>query len=150
MRKWHQDAVETAQIVADNWEDDYVSRGFAELVCQLAVEQPFKTPFVAAVVLVANTMRSEVAAAVLARAARDLEGAVGRGEWREAKLLLKLLACLQSCLEGEGVFPILNALFDRAVDLQTASSDDVSLPVPVPTKARHSGQERANNRLCRP
>lgn len=124
VRKWHQDAVETAQIVADNWEDDYVSRGFAELVCQLAVEQPFKTPFVAAVVLVANTMRSEVAAAVLARAARDLEGAVGRGEWREAKLLLKLLACLQSCLEGEGVFPILNALFDRAVDLQTASSDD--------------------------
>ncbi|EJT74136.1 cap binding protein [Gaeumannomyces tritici R3-111a-1] len=124
VRKWHQDAVETAQIVADHWEDDYVNRGFVDLTCQLAVEQPFKTPFVAAVVLVANTMRSEIAAAVLAKAARDLEDAVGRGEWREAKLLLKFLACLQSCLEGEGVFPILDALFDRAVDLQTASSDD--------------------------
>jgi nuclear cap-binding protein subunit 1 len=43
------------------------------------------------------------------------------------KLYLKLLACLQGCLEGDGVFPLLEELFSRAADLQTASSDDVSI-----------------------
>ena len=42
------------------------------------------------------------------------------------KLYLKFLACLQACLEGDGVFPLLEELFSRAADLQTASSDDVS------------------------
>ena len=48
------------------------------------------------------------------------------GAWREVKLVLRFLACLQGLLEGEGVFPILEDLFSRAVDLQTASSEDVS------------------------
>ena len=47
------------------------------------------------------------------------------GAWREVKLVLRLLACLQGVLEGDGVFPILEELFSRAVDLQTASSEDV-------------------------
>ena len=47
------------------------------------------------------------------------------GAWREVKLVLRFLACLQGLLDGEGVFPILEDLFSRAVDLQTASSEDV-------------------------
>ena len=48
------------------------------------------------------------------------------GSWREVKLQLRFLACLQSLLDNDGVFPILDELFSRAVDLQTASSEDVS------------------------
>lgn len=43
------------------------------------------------------------------------------------KLVLRFLACLQGVLDGDGVFPILDELFSRAVDLQTASSEDVSM-----------------------
>ena len=93
---------------------------------QLVVEQPLKTPFVAAVVLVGNSLKPELVDVVLAKLGPALEGKIKDGEWREVKLYLKFLACLQSCLEGDGVFPLLEELFSRAADLQTASSDDVS------------------------
>lgn len=49
------------------------------------------------------------------------------GNWRIFKLLLRFLACLQGLFEGEGIFSVLDELFSRAVDLQAASSEDVSL-----------------------
>jgi hypothetical protein len=48
------------------------------------------------------------------------------GSWREVKLYLRFLGCLQGLFENEGVFVILEDLFSRAVDLQTQSSEDVS------------------------
>lgn len=135
-----------------------------DLILQLAVEQPLKTPFAAAVVLVVNTLTHKpppVAASsaapnggddgldtsmenggqdapkepqptsgvvddLLAKAAAQVEEKVRLGEWRAVKLYLKLLACLQSCLEGDGVFPILEDLFNQAVELQTNNNEDVS------------------------
>lgn len=123
------------------------------------MEQPLKTPFVAAVVLVVNTLTYKPVASqngddaggdvamvegqseepiptsgvvddLLAKAAAAIEEKVKAGEWRAVKLYLKLLACLQSCLEGDGIFPVLDVLFDRAVELQTASSEDVSHRAP--------------------
>ena len=47
------------------------------------------------------------------------------GEWREVKLYLRLLGCLQGMFDGDGVFPILDELFSRAADLQMKSSEDV-------------------------
>lgn len=91
------------------------------------LEQPLKTPFVAAVAVVANTMKPELMEGILARLATQIEEHIGQGLWREVKLLLKYLACMQSCLEENGVFPLLEELFMRAADLQTASSDDVSI-----------------------
>ena len=49
------------------------------------------------------------------------------GYWREVKLVLRFLACLQGLFEEDGVFPLLEELFSRAVDLQTSSSEDVSI-----------------------
>lgn len=123
-RKWHEDVVSVSRLVVENYDDEFVRNGFLDLVCQLVVEQPLKTPFVAAVVLVTNTLKSELVAELLARVGKALETAITAGEWRDVKALLKLLACLQTCLEGEGIFPVLDELFNRAVDLQTASSDD--------------------------
>lgn len=149
-----------AQLLADNYDDLRLREGFVDLALQLIIEQPLKTPFVAAVVLVLNTLSykaqvpptaqngtedtamqdgveapeqtkpAEPTTAVvddlLTKATAHLEEKVKAGDWREVKSYLKLLACLQNCLDGEGVFPILDTLFDRAVELQTASSEDVS------------------------
>lgn len=148
-----------AQLLADNYDDQRLREIFVDLALQLVIEQPLKTPFVAAVVLVLNTLSfktqvplnaqnggedtameegtekpaepvaeptTQVVDDLLAKATAGVEEKVKVGEWREVKLYLKLLACLQNCLEGDGVFPILDTLFDRAVELQTASSEDVS------------------------
>lgn len=41
--------------------------------------------------------------------------------------MLRFLACLEGIFEGEGMLPLLDELFSRAVELQTASDEDVSL-----------------------
>ena len=91
------------------------------------VEQPLKIPFIAAIVLVANTQKSEITEKILDRAAKTIQEHLQAGDWREVKLILRFLACLQGLLEGEGLFPVLEDLFSRAVDLQTASSEDVGI-----------------------
>lgn len=89
------------------------------------LEQPFKIPFVAAIVVVANTQKPEVTQEILARAGGLAQKYLDAGAWMEFKLVLRFLGLLQGLFEGEGIFPILEDLFSRAVDLQTASSEDV-------------------------
>ena len=89
-------------------------------------EQPFKIPYVAAVVLHANNNKPDVAAEVLKRTAEFCQQHIEAGNWRIVKLILRFLACLSGLYSDEGVFPILDELFNRAVDLQTASAEDVS------------------------
>lgn len=104
-------------------------RAFIQIATDIrssVVEQPFKIPFAAAIIVVANPESPELAREALARAASILNKYFKSGLWREVKLVLRFLACLQGILEGDGVFPILEELFSRAVDLQTASSEDVS------------------------
>lgn len=90
------------------------------------VEQPFKIPFVAATVIVIDPQKPEVTQELLTGAAKAIQEYLEAGRWREVKLVLRFLACLQGLLEEDGVFPVLEELFSRAVDLQTASSEDVS------------------------
>ena len=115
-----------AKLVSDNYDDEECRRTYFDLSLQIVMEQPFKIPFVAAVLVVLNGMNrgEDAVPALLEKAAKDADARIKRGEWREVKLLLKFLGSLQGLLAGEGVWPILNELFDRAVDLQTASSDD--------------------------
>ena len=89
------------------------------------MEQPFKIPFAAAVVLTTNSQKPEVTQEILKKAGVVAQEHLDRGNWRDFKLVLRFLGCLQSVFEGEGVFPILEELFLRAVALQTASSEDV-------------------------
>lgn len=77
-------------------------------------------------VLVINTLKPDFAAEVLKKASSTAQDALNAGIWRDVKLLVRLLGCLQGLLEGDGVFVILEDLFSRAVDLQTTSSEDVS------------------------
>lgn len=91
------------------------------------IEQPFKIPFVAALVLAANDKNPKVTKEVLARCAQHAQNALDDGLWRQFKLILRFFACLQPAFEGDGVFPILDELFNRAADQQTASQEDVCI-----------------------
>jgi nuclear cap-binding protein subunit 1 len=126
LRQWNEEVLSLANMLVDNQDDEQLRSTFISLVMQMLVEQPLKTPFVAAVVLVANALKSEIMGAVLERLAQELQSAIAKGQWREVKLYLRFLACLQGNLEGDGVFPLLDELFNRAADLQTASSEDAS------------------------
>lgn len=90
-----------------------------------------KIPFVAAITLVAYNLKAELGAEVLKKAGNALQKYIDLGSWREVKLLLRFLAGLQPLFEGDGIFPLLEELFARAVDLQTASSEDVSASYPT-------------------
>ncbi|OBT73837.1 hypothetical protein VF21_06684 [Pseudogymnoascus sp. 05NY08] len=115
-----------AKLVSDNYDDVEMRTSYIDLTLQVVVEQPFKIPFVAATVVVLNGMNrgEEAVALILTKAAEETERKVALGEWREVKLLLKFLGSLQGLLNDEGVWPVLSELFERAVDLQTASSED--------------------------
>lgn len=126
LRRWAEEVQSIAHMVADNYDDEDLRKTFIDLALQLVLEQPLKTPFVAAVVLLINTLKPEVVDQLLARLAPATEAKIQQGEWRDLKLYLKFLACIQACLEGDGIFPLLEELFSRAADLQTASSDDAS------------------------
>ncbi|ATY66386.1 cap binding [Cordyceps militaris] len=124
LRRWADEVLSLARMMTENYDDEHLRSLYVNLVLQMALEQPLKTPFVAAVVLVANALKPEAMEIVLERLAKDLEDAIAAGKWTEVKLYLKFMACLQGSLEGDGVFPLLEELFNRAADLQTASSDD--------------------------
>ncbi len=93
-------------------------------------EQPLKIPFLAAIILHANVQKPEFTTEILAKVGASLQKHMNLGEWREVKLHLRLLGCLQGMFEGDGVFPILDDLFSRAADLQMKSSEDVRLLPP--------------------
>ncbi|CAK4033002.1 cap binding [Lecanosticta acicola] len=120
----HRVAAEIAKLTADNYDDEYVKDTFNIAALKLVLEQPFKIPFVAAVVLYANTEKSEIAGDVIAKAGQQLQEALEEGRWRDFKLLLRFFASLSRLFEEDGVMPILDELFGRAADLQTASSED--------------------------
>lgn len=88
-----------------------------------------KIPQVAAVTLHLNESTSDVVRELLTAVGAAIQQAVVAGAWRDFKLRLRFLACLQLLLDGEGVFPVLEQMFDRAVEMQTASSEDVSFAI---------------------
>ncbi|PWY71516.1 cap binding protein [Aspergillus sclerotioniger CBS 115572] len=124
-RRAEDDAISIAKSVADNYGDEEFRNSFVEIALDLALEQPLKIPFIAATVLIANFQKPELVSDVLNRSGECLQKYVDVGAWREVKLLLRLLGCLQCVFEGDGIFPVLEDLFARAVDLQTASSEDL-------------------------
>lgn len=120
----HEVAANLAKLTADNYEDEYVRDTLSTVVLKLVSEQPFKIPFVAAVVLYANAEKSEIAKDVIQKVGQNAQEALEGGKWREFKLLMRFLACLSTLFEEDGIMPILDELFNRAAELQTASSED--------------------------
>ncbi|KAL3455711.1 MIF4G like-domain-containing protein [Aspergillus heterothallicus] len=124
-RRAEDDALSIARNVAENYEDEELKDNFIDISLDLVLEQPMKIPFIATAVLTTNTLKPELVGDLLKRTAERFQLNVNAGAWREVKLLLRFLGCLQCIFEGDGVFTVLEELFSRAVDLQTASSEDL-------------------------
>ncbi|KAF2755853.1 cap binding protein [Pseudovirgaria hyperparasitica] len=115
---------EVAKKIAESYEDSEVKGGVLDLVIQFCVEQPLKIPIMAALCQYANDYNSDIAVELLTRAGKQAQAALEKGSWREFKLLLRFLACCQSLYNDDGVFGILDELFNSAAELQAASSAD--------------------------
>ncbi|KXG51166.1 MIF4-like, type 1/2/3 [Penicillium griseofulvum] len=124
-RRAEDDVQGIAKTVADNYDDEEIRRDFVNISLDLVLEQPMKIPFIAGTVLVAHSLKPELGSEVLSKAAEALQKYIDMGAWREVKLLIRFLGILQPVYEGDGIFPLLEELFARAVDLQTASSEDL-------------------------
>ncbi|KAJ5107568.1 hypothetical protein N7456_004243 [Penicillium angulare] len=124
-RRVEDDIMGVAKSVAENYDDEELRDTFVNISLELVLEQPMKIPFVAAITLVAYNLKAELGAEVLKKAGAALQKYIDSGSWREVKLLLRFFGGLQPLFEGDGVFPLLEELFARAVDLQTASSEDL-------------------------
>jgi len=70
-------------------------------------------------------LKPELTTDVLAKVGEGLQKQLDGGAWREAKLYLRFLGCLQGIFDDDGVFRVLEELFSRAADLQMNSSEDV-------------------------
>ncbi|KAG9247096.1 MIF4G like-domain-containing protein [Calycina marina] len=110
--------------VCEHYDDEELRNSFYDLTLQLVIEQPFKSSFLAAVVLHANTQKEELVKEVLQRAATGLNTSIVKGEWRDVKLYMKFLGSLQGLLEDEGIFPVLQDMFTKAVELQTENAEE--------------------------
>ncbi|KUJ20138.1 uncharacterized protein LY89DRAFT_472300 [Mollisia scopiformis] len=128
LKRVEDEVMAIAKMVTENSEDEDVKSGFYDLVIQLVIEQPFKIPFVAAVVVVVNTLKSEMVEEVLKRTGIKVNEAIARGEWREVKLLMKFLGGLQGLLEADGVWAVLEEFLTKAVDLQTDNNEETIGP----------------------
>ncbi|CAL5868862.1 uncharacterized protein PFLUO_LOCUS3089 [Penicillium psychrofluorescens] len=124
-RRVEDDVQGIAKTVVDNYDDEELRETFTNISIDLVLEQPMKIPFVATTVLCAHDLKPELGTEVINKAGDALQKYIGSGSWREVKLLLRFLGVLQPAFEGEGIFPLLEELFSRAVDLQTASSEDL-------------------------
>lgn len=127
MKRVETEVAEIAKVVCDNYDDVELRNSFYDLSLQLVVEQPFKIPFVAAVVMVLNTLKEEMVGELLDRAARGLNRSIAIGDWRQVKLYMKFLGSLQGLLEGDGVFPVLQDFLTKALDLQTENNEEVRI-----------------------
>ncbi|KAM5433381.1 Nuclear cap-binding protein subunit 1 [Microsporum canis] len=123
-RRPEDDVTKIAKMVAENYSDEAMKVSFEDLVLQMIIEQPMKIPFVAAIILLLNTLKPEATTPIISKIGEQAALYVGQGNWRNVKLMLRFLGCLQGIFEGEGIFPVLEELFSRAVDLQTGSSED--------------------------
>jgi nuclear cap-binding protein subunit 1 len=95
-----------------------------QLILDRLVEQPLKIPFVAAVVLYAHDLNAEASKGIIQKVGFHIQAALQGGKWREFKLFLRFFAFLQPILDSDGVFPVLDQLFNWAADLQAASQED--------------------------
>ncbi|GAM86800.1 hypothetical protein ANO11243_048200 [Dothideomycetidae sp. 11243] len=123
-----QDIREIAQLAVQHGADDYVRDTFCDLAVSISMEQPCKTIFVAAAIIAVNKYRPELAAEVSEKAALLVSRNIRAGKWREVKLGLRLLACLQGLYSDDGVVPVLEELFQRTIDLQTANPEETVGP----------------------
>lgn len=121
-----QEINDIGSLVLQHSSDEYVRDTFGDILISVAIEQPCKTLFLAGLLMSVNRSEPTLVKEVVEKVAVVVTRDVRAGKWREVKLGLKLLACCQGVFEGDGVIGLLEELFQRTIDLQSANPEEVS------------------------
>jgi nuclear cap-binding protein subunit 1 len=98
-----------------------IRNGVLETFIATIMEQPHKTPLVAAIVLVANSSNSLAGQLAVEHLHSKIEGWLKQGNYNHVKIAVRLLACLEGAIEeGRGVLVFLDRLLDRAIERDQA------------------------------
>ncbi|KAL7273215.1 Nuclear cap-binding protein subunit 1 [Rhizina undulata] len=123
-----EDAIKNiATAFTSNYENEELRAGMLSSIQSLVIEQPFKVPFAATIVLVANSENAEVGKLVVEEFSKAAQRALSEGAFTPLKLILRAFACLQGMLEGRGVFPWLETLVEKAASLNGPGDEGLSL-----------------------
>jgi nuclear cap-binding protein subunit 1 len=88
-------------------------------------EQPFKIPFVATIVRVANAENAEAGKAVLDHMVEALQSYVNQGLFQQVKLMLRFFACLGDVLGELGIASLLDEMIVK-LESYKKEGDEVS------------------------
>jgi hypothetical protein len=94
------------------------------------VEQPFKIPFVATIVRVANADNAEAGKAVIEYMSEALQRALHVGDFTNVKLLFRFMACVGDLLGEQGIVPVLEKLVEKLPTYQGDGDEVSSIAVP--------------------
>lgn len=95
-----------------------IRNGVLETFIATIMEQPHKTPLVAAIILVANSSNSLAGQLCVEHLHSKIEGWLKEGNYNHVKIAVRLLSCLESIIEeGRGVVVFLDRLLDRVIEL---------------------------------
>lgn len=99
-----------------------IRNGVLETFIATILEQPHKTPLVAAIILVGNSANPLVGQLAVEHVHSKIELWLKQGNYNHVKISVRLLACLEPIIEsGRGVSVFLAALLDRAIELKHKS-----------------------------
>ncbi|CCX07208.1 MIF4G like-domain-containing protein [Pyronema domesticum] len=96
--------------ISSVFESDEFRPGYLQCLHDLVTEQPFKIPFVATIVRVANAENAEAGKAVLDHMVEALQSYVNQGLFQQVKLMLRFFACLGDVLGELGIAPLLDEM----------------------------------------
>lgn len=77
------------------------------------IEQPFKIPFVATIVRVANVANEELGKATIEHFGAELQRYWKGGAFTQFKLVLRFFACLGDMVGADGIYPMLEQLWTK-------------------------------------
>lgn len=107
-----------------------IRNGVLETFIATIMEQPHKTPLVAAIVLVANSSNSLAGQLAVEHLHSKIEGWLKQGNYNHVKIAVRLLACLEGAIdEGRGVLVFLDRLLDRAIEQDQAKDSQTRDPL---------------------
>ncbi|KAG5358364.1 Nuclear cap-binding protein subunit 1 [Yarrowia sp. B02] len=94
-----------------------IRNGVLETFIATIMEQPHKTPLVAAIVVVANSSNGLAGQLAVEHLHSKIEAWLKAGNYNAIKIAVRLLACLEGVIEdGRGVLAFLDRLLDRAIE----------------------------------
>ncbi|KAI5803149.1 MIF4G like-domain-containing protein [Geopyxis carbonaria] len=110
-----------------NFDNEEFRASYLDCLHDLVIEQPFKIPFVATVIRVANLEKEEVAKVVVEHMGAALQKFLQLGLFTQVKLLMRFFACLGNVIGDDGVRPLLEQIIEKLPDYNKEGDEGLLL-----------------------